>query len=186
MQTMYKPIQTSSMPASEKIRNILWRIVYMLFFRYTIPFTGLFRKWRVFLLRLFGAKVSWAASVHPSAKIDFPWRLEMHENSSLGAHSWAYCLDRITIGEYSCIGEDVYLLTGSHDISSQTFDLVTKPIEIGSGVWVATGSYVLPGVKLADMTVVAAKSVVTKSTGESELVGGNPAKFIKKRILKTE
>ena len=50
-------------------------------------------------------------------------------------------------------------------------------------MWVATGSYVLPGVTLADMTVVAARSCVIRSTDEYDVVGGNPAKFIKKRVI---
>lgn len=138
------------------------------------------------MLRAFGAKVSMSASIHPSAKIDYPWRLTMGERSSLGEKSWAYCLNSITIGENCCIGKDVYLLTGSHDISSPNFNLVTKPITIGDGVWVATGSTVLPGINLGNMTVVGAGSVVVKSTEDNDVIGGNPAKFIKKREIKDE
>lgn len=135
------------------------------------------------MLRLFGAKIDIRASIHPSVKIDYPWRLKMGKESSLGKKAWAYCLNNISIGNYSCIGQEVYLLTGSHDISSSAFDLVTKPIEIGDGVWVATASAILPGVKLSDMTVVGAGSVVVKSTDANDVVGGNPAKFIKKREI---
>lgn len=147
------------------------------------PYLGIFRKLRVLMLRSFGARIDIHASIHPSVKIDYPWRLKMGKNSSLGKKSWAYCLDYITIGNYSCIGQEVYLLTGSHDITSNTFDLVTKPIEVGDGVWIATSSAVLPGVKLSDMSVVAAGSVVVKSTDANDVVGGNPAKFIKKREI---
>lgn len=136
------------------------------------------------MLRAFGAKISMSASIHPSAKIDYPWRLTMGDRSSLGEKAWAYCLNSITIGENSCIGKDVYLLTGSHDISSPNFNLVTKPITIGEDVWVATGSTVLPGIMLGDMTVVGASSVVVKSTEDNDVIGGNPAKFIKKREIK--
>lgn len=138
------------------------------------------------MLRAFGANISMSASIHPSAKIDYPWRLTMGDRSSLGQNSWAYCLNDITIGENTCIGNDVYLQTGSHDITSPNFRLVTKPITIGDGVWVATGSTVLPGITLGDMTVVGASSVVVKSTETYDVIGGNPAKFIKKRIIKDE
>lgn len=135
------------------------------------------------MLNMFGAHVSYRASIHPGSKIDYPWRLRMGEYSSLGKHTWVYCLDRITIGDSSCIGQDVYLLTGSHDVNSLQFDLVTKPIIIGSGVWVSTDCTILPGVVLADMTVVGAGAVVTKSTEENDIIGGNPARFIKKRKI---
>ena len=179
----YSPIQTSQMSASEKIKNMVWGFVNATLFRITPPHLTIFRKFRVLMLRLFGATIDIHASVHPSAKIDYPWRLKIGKDSSLGKKTWAYCLNNITIGDHSCIGQEVYLLTGSHDISSSTFDLVTKPIEIGDGVWIATASAVLPGVKLSDMSVVAAGSVVVKSTEENDVVGGNPAKFIKKREI---
>lgn len=89
----------------------------------------------------------------------------------------------IVIGEFSCIGKDVYLLTGSHDIEKATFDLVTRPITIGNGCWIATDSTVLPGIDIGDYSVVAAGSVVCKQVENNTVVGGNPAKFIKKRIL---
>lgn len=186
MRNKFKPIQSSSMPVSEKFKNKLWGIVNVVCFRYTPSITGFFRKWRVILLRAFGANLSNSASIHPKARIDYPWRLSMGDQSSLGANSWAYCLDNISIGENSCIGENVFLLTGSHDISSPNFELVTKPINIGNGVWVATGSYVLPGVSLSDLSVVAANSTVVKSTTENDVVGGNPAKFLKKREIRED
>lgn len=92
-------------------------------------------------------------------------------------------MNDINIDQLSCIGKDVYLLTGSHDIGSSTFDLVTRPITIGQGCWIATASTILPGVSIGDYSVVAAGSVVVKSIEEHSVVGGNPAKFIKKRII---
>lgn len=89
----------------------------------------------------------------------------------------------ISIGEFSCIGKDVYLLTGSHDIEKNTFDLITRPITIGDGCWIATASTILPGISIGDYSVVAAGSVVCKSVDDNTVVGGNPAKFIKKRII---
>lgn len=90
----------------------------------------------------------------------------------------------ISIGELTCIGKDVYLLTGSHDIDTHTFDLVTKPITIGNGCWIATAATVLQGTSIDDYSVVAANSVVCKNIESHSVVGGNPAKFIKKRIIK--
>ena len=108
----------------------------------------------------------------------------MGERSSLSNGVWAYCLDRITIGSRVCISEDVRLLTGTHKLTSPTFDLVTKPITIKDNVWVATGAIVLPGVTIGEGAVVAAGAVVTKDVEPWTVVGGNPAKMIKKRELK--
>lgn len=148
------------------------------------PYLTIFRKWRVSLVRLFGGKIDWNVSLHPTAVIDYPWNLSMGNKSSLGEKCWIYAMAHIDIGDLSCIGKDVYLLTGSHDINRSTFDLITKPITIGKGCWVATSSTILPGVQIGDYSVVAAGSVVAKSMDDYSVVGGNPAKFIKRRIIK--
>ena len=75
------------------------------------------------------------------------------------------------------------LLAGYHDISTLNFAFRTKPITIGSCVWIATGAMVLPGVAIGDGAVVAAGAVVTKDVEPWTVVGGNPARFIKKRTM---
>lgn len=180
----YKPVQTNSMPLKDKVKNMAWRLVNKTFFRFTPPYLTIFRKYRAFLLRLFGAQIDWDVSLHPTARIDYPWNLAMKHCASLGEKCWVYAMAPISIGELTCIGKDVYLLTGSHDIEKSTFDLVTKPIAIGDGCWIATAATVLPGVSIGNYSVVAANSVVCKSIESHSVVGGNPAKFIKKRIIK--
>jgi len=118
----------------------------------------------------------------PSARVDYPWNVTMG-HSSVDNGAWVYALAKIIIGDNVCIGEDVRLLTGSHDLESSTFDLVVRPIEISDNVWIATGAIVLPGVKIGEGAVVAAGAVVTKDVSPWTVVGGNPAKVIKKRTL---
>ena len=62
--------------------------------------------------------------------------------------------------------------------------MVTKPITICDNVWVATGAVVLPGVTIGEGAVVGTGAVVTKDVEPWTIVGGNPAKFIKRRELK--
>lgn len=180
----FNPIQTNTMPYSMKAMNILWGIINSTFFRFTPPMFRIFKIYRVALIKLFGAKVDWTCYLHPSCKIEYPWNLTMGKLSSLGDESWIYALDRITIGEKCCIGKDVYLLTGSHDINKSTFDLIIKPIYIGDGSWIATRSCILPGVIIGKYCVIAANSVVLKNVDSETVVGGNPAKYIKDRIIK--
>lgn len=181
---MFSPVQTNQMPVSHKLKNMLWGIVNSTLFRFTPPYLTIFRKYRVMLLRFFGARVDWNASVHPTAKIEYPWNLVMGSQSSLGERSWTYAMAPIVIGEKTCIGKEAYLITGSHNISSNRFELVTKPITIGNCCWLTTGVTVLQGCAIGDYSVVAANSTVTKDIEPWSVVGGNPAKFIKKRIIK--
>lgn len=148
------------------------------------PQTRLMKMLRVLMLRMAGAHIAWNCNVHPSVKIEYPWRLTMGSLSSLGEKSWAYCLDKITIGEKSCIGKEVNLITGSHDITSTDFHLITKPITIGNGVWITTRATVLMGVTIRDYSIVANNTVVTKNIEPCMIVGGNPARVIKQRIIK--
>lgn len=136
------------------------------------------------MLKCFGANLEWNVSIHPTAKIDYPWNLSMDSLSSLGEKTWTYALAQISIGKKTCIGKDAYLITGSHNITSNNFELITKPITIGNGCWLTTGVTVLPGCKIGDFAVVSANSTVTKDIQPYSVVGGNPAKFIKKRIIK--
>lgn len=179
----YNPIQTNTMSGKEKLKNLIWHFVNVTLFKYSPSHFSIFRKYRVALLRLFGAKVEWTVSVHPTAKIDYPWNLTMGEKSSIGEKCWIYAMDSIFVGKLSCIGKDVYLLTGSHNINSSTFDLVTKPIFISDGCWISTGGRILPGITLGSYSVVAAGAVVVKDVEPWTVVGGNPAKPIKKRIM---
>jgi putative colanic acid biosynthesis acetyltransferase WcaF len=109
--------------------------------------------------------------------------LSIDEYSSIGDGAWVYALDKITIGRNVCIGEDVRLITGSHDITTPSFDLITKPITIKNNVWVATAAMILPGVTIGEGAVIAAGAVGTKDVEQWTVVGGNPARFIKKRVL---
>ena len=54
------------------------------------------------------------------------------------------------------------------------------PISIGNKVWIGFGVTILKGVNIGEGAVIAAGSVVTKDVPAYTIVGGNPAKFIKK------
>ena len=119
----------------------------------------------------------------PKSRIDYPWNIAIGR-SNVDNGVWVYALDKITIGDNVCIGEDVRLLTGSHALESPHFDLVTKPIRIEDNAWIATGAIILPGVTIGEGAVVAAGAVVSKDVEAWTVVGGNPAKFVKVRKLR--
>ena len=164
----------------------LWNCFQNTLYRYLWRFNSV----RMLLLRLFRAKLKVKkggyVSLNPSARIACPWNLTVGDLTSFANNSWIYALDKIEIGEKTCIGEYVKILTGYHDITTWNFAFRTKPIKIGSCVWIATGAILLPGVSIGDGAVIAAGAVVTKDVEPWTVVGGNPAKFIKRRVLKND
>ena len=80
----------------------------------------------------------------------------------------------------------MWLSTGSYVITNPYFDFVTKLILIHDNVWIATGAIILPGVTIGEGAVIAAGAVVTKDVEPWTVVGGNPSKLIKKRVLKND
>jgi chloramphenicol O-acetyltransferase type B len=53
---------------------------------------------------------------------------------------------------------------------------------IGNDVWIGTEAIVMPGVRIGDGAVIGARAVVTNDVAPYAIVGGNPAKVIRKRF----
>lgn len=168
-------------PLKAILLSKFWHAINVTLFRWSWRFVG----FRRFLLRVFRLKFEGTGmDFSPSARIDCPWNIKIGSYSSVGNAAWVYALNKIEIGDKTCIGEQVKLLTGYHDITTRNFAFKTKPIRIGSACWVATAATILPGVTIGDGAVIAAGAVVTKDVEPWTVVGGNPAKFIKRRIMR--
>ena len=168
-----------------KIARVIWNVVWLVLFRPT-PRGNLFRPWRIALLKLFRAKVKWTSNVLPSCRIWQPWKLTMGDYACLSEDVDCYTVDEIIIDAQATISQGVKLCTAGHDTSSRIMELTYAPIHIGANAWVAAWSTILPGVTIGEGVVVAAGAVVTKDVESWTIVGGNPAKFIKKRVIKND
>jgi len=111
--------------------------------------------------------------------------------------------DKLIIGKFCAIARDVkFIMNGANHkldcISTYPFSLfgngwgkVVPRIEelpykgdtvIGNDVWIGYNALIMPGVKVGDGAIIAAGSVVTGDIDPYAIVGGNPAKIIKKRF----
>lgn len=165
-----------------KFKRLLWDITWNVFSR---PFPRyILVGWRRFLIRLFGGKIAKAAEVYPSAKIFMPWNLEMKAHSCIGANVDCYNAAKITIGINATISKGTCLCTASHNISSPRYEQTESPIIIEDHAWVAAEAFVGPGVTIGKGAVAGARAAVFKDVAPWTVVGGNPAQFIKNRIIK--
>ena len=166
-----------------KIARAVWNVVWTFLFRPTPEHSRLFNKWRILLLRCFGAKIGAGCVVKSSCEIWQPWKLEIGDYVALSEHVICYTVDTIAIGSQTTVSREAFLCCAGHDIASPIMELTYAPIAIGSNCWIAGRVTVMPGVKIGDGAVVAAGAVATKDVEPWTVVGGNPAQFIKKREL---
>jgi putative colanic acid biosynthesis acetyltransferase WcaF len=170
-----------SFSLKNKIGRLIWNIACILLFR---PFVSrLFKKWRILILKCFGAKVAWSSHIYASVTIWAPWNLEIGENSSLGPNVDCYNQGKIRIGSNTIISQKTYLCASTHDYTKKDFPLLLKPITIGNSVWVAADAFIGPNVSIGDEAIVAARAVVISNVETKAIMGGNPAKHIKYRTI---
>lgn len=87
---------------------------------------------------------------------------------------------RIIIGNDTLVGHNVVLATLNHDLDPyKRATIHSKPINIGSRVWIGANVTILPGVSIGDGAIVAAGAVVTRDVPSEVIVGGIPAKMIR-------
>src|SRR5438477_10812314 len=84
---------------------------------------------RIFLLRLFGAKVGANCRVD-AARVWVPWNLFMGEWSVIGGGAEVYNLAPVYIGANSVVSQRAYLCTATHDYIQADFPLYSRPITI--------------------------------------------------------
>lgn len=173
------PLHRVSPPSiRNKAMRGLWSVVWLLLYR---PSPRPMHGWRCLLLRLFGASIGKGAKPYPSARIWAPWNLEMGDNSTLGDGVDCYSVARVKIGCKATVSQRAYLCTAQRDIDDVSMPLVTGDIVIKEHGWVAAEAYIGPGIVVGTGAVVAARAVATKSVADWTVVGGNPAKPIRKR-----
>lgn len=171
---------TSPYSTSEKIQRLLWAVVQATLYRYS------FRTWyrfRVALLRRFGADVHASCRFHRTVRFECPWNLSAAHNVSVGDGAILYCLGKVTLGSYVTISQHAHVCAGTHDSRTRAMTLIRKPITIGNDVWLAADTFVGPGVTLGDRCVLGARGVALADLPADVIALGNPARAVRARDL---
>ena len=158
-----------------------WWLVQSIFF--VSPPQFMYR-WRVLLLKAFGAQIGRGVIIRPSVKVTYLWSLTIGDNPWFGDGVELYTLGEISNGKNAVASQKSYLCTGSHDFQSESFDIFQKPIVIEDEAWVATDVYIPPGVTIGKGAVIGARSSVFTNMPAGMICIGSPAKPIKPRMAK--
>jgi len=161
-----------------RIKGLLWSIVYVLLYR---PTPKPLRRWRLFLLRLFGCKITGLPYVAPSAWVKMPWNLTLGDHACLGPQSEVYNLGPVILEDRACVSQQAYLCAGTHDFSKPNLPLVVGPIVLGKDCFLGARAFIMPGVIVGEGAVIGACAVVTADMPPWTICAGHPCKPIKPR-----
>ena len=167
-------------PGAGFIKRTLWYYTNVLFFLNPWnPFSSL----KVFLLRLYGAKIGKGVIIKPSVNIKYPWFLTIGNNVWIGEKVWIDNLAKVETGNNVSISQGAMLLCGNHNYKKSTFDLIVGEIILEDGVWIGAKSIVAPGVTCKSHSILSVNSVASKDLEEYTIYQGNPAVEIRKREI---
>lgn len=163
---------------ASKLKEGCWYLIKIFFFLGAFPYPSSFK---IFLLKLFGARVGEGVVLKPRVNIHFPWKLSVGDHVWIGEEVFILNFEKVTIGSNVCLSQRVFLCAGNHDFRDPSFSYRNGPIELEDGCWVGANSFVGPNARIGVDTVVSAGSVVTSSLPPNGIYKGNPLTYISDR-----
>lgn len=166
----------------DKVRRALWHLTRSLLFA-SLP-GPLFNRWRLFLLRSFGATIGEGCRVDHSCKIWWPGNLTMGNYACLAHAVDCYNVARISIGDYATVSQRSFLCSASHATHQLSRPLIFAPITIETHAWIGAEAFVGPGVTIGAGAVLGARAVAVRDLAPWTIYAGVPARTLKKREIR--
>ena len=137
----------------------MWRIFNCFFFlNFLVPAN----RYRVFILRCFGAKIGKNCIIRPNVIIYNPSKIVLGNNVWIGEYVNLYSLDFIEIEDNVVVSQYAFLCTGSHDVNNK-FKTTAGPILVKRETWICTKSIILKDVTISQNQIIGAGSLIKKS-----------------------
>lgn len=168
------------------IRSILLQCKFILVAWLNCTYTFIPNPLRKLYLMAFGIKIGKGSCIHRWCKFFHIGKISIGQNSVVNFGCYLDNRRGITIGNNVGIAHNVKLYTLGHNIDSLEFETKGAPVVIEDNVFIFSNALIMPGVTIHEGAIVLAGSVVTKDVPAWNVVGGNPAKAIRKRTTKID
>ena len=172
-----------------RIKGRIWRILYD-DIEYIIlnHFVNHIPCWSIRKIAYYicGMRIGKGSRISMGAIIIRPSRIQIGENSIINENVLLDGREGLSIGNNNSISMYVKIYTGTHSISSPTFEYKGHPTIIRDNCWLGTSSIIMPGSSLMDFTVIGANSVFHGKTEEKDVMMGIPAKKTFTREINTK
>ena len=166
-------------PGGNAIKRLCWYFTNAVWINSAFPINGI----KLFLLRLYGAKIGNGVVIKPHVNIKYPWKLEVGNDVWIGEYVWIDNLGEVKMEDNVCVSQGALLLCGNHNYKKEIFDLIVGDITLEQGVWIGAKATVCPGVTCKSHSVLAVGSVATTDLDTYSIYQGNPAKKIRERKI---
>lgn len=132
-----------------------------------------------YVLELFKDNIDASATIQAPFHVDYATQVKIGKNVFINEGLRLVSCGGVTIEDNVMIGPEVAIATINHDLDNK-FIIYGKPVTIQKDAWIGIRSSIMPGVTISEGAIVAGGSVVTKDVEPYCVVGGNPAKVIKR------
>ena len=136
--------------------------------------------YKALLEELFQTELDDSVSIVSPFYCDNGCRVKLGKNITVNKGATWLSAGIIEIQDGVLIGPDVRIATVNHDLKERHHKFYFKKVTIKKNAWICIGAILCPGVTIGENSVVAAGAVVTKDVPDNCVVGGNPAKIIKR------
>ena len=112
--------------------------------------------------------------------------VEIGRKTVFGQECTISAFDHVRIGDECVIADRAMFIDFDHGVVEverpiRAQGIYTRPVVVGSNVWIGYGACILRGVKVGDNSIIGTNAVVTKDVPANAVVGGVPARVLRMR-----
>ncbi len=160
-----------------------WPMHFILLMTNWLPDNVIFMKLRGALVRPFFGSCGKCLTLERNLHFHYPHNIFLGENVFIGTGSIFLAIGKIHIADTVLIAPYCVIATGNHTYSNGAFrngPQDVRPVSVGRGSWLGAHVMLTPGAVVGSGSCVAAGAVVVGKIDDNVLVGGTPARVIKK------